>query len=166
LKKSHEKYRNTIHNSVVKVSQAEYEALADFRQAVREFLRFSETSAAAAGLTPRQHQALLALQGNRGPALLGVGALAERLYVRHHSAVGLVDRLAALGLVARRPGRPDRRRVLVALTARGRRVLEGLSAAHREELRQLGPRLRAALEAVTLPTLRGRAASQGTREVS
>jgi len=56
--------------------------------------------------------------------------------------------------------------VLVALTARGRRVLEGLSAAHREELRQLGPRLRAALEAVTLPTLRGRAASQGTREVS
>ena len=62
--------------------------------------------------------------------------------------------------------KPDRRRVLVALTAGGRRVMAGLSAAHREELRQLGPRLRAALEAVTLPTLGGRAASQGAREVS
>lgn len=160
----HEKYRNTIHNR--KVSQAEYEALADFRQAVREFLRFSETAAAAAGLTPRQHQALLALRGTRGTALLSIGDLAGRLYVRHHSAVGLVDRLAALGLVQRRPGKPDRRRVLLALTAAGRRVLDGLSAAHREELRQLGPRLRAALEAVTLPTLGGRPASQGAREVS
>ena len=162
----HEKYRNTIHNGRVKVSQAEYEALADFRQAVREFLRFSETAAAAAGLTPRQHQALLALRGTRGTALLSVGELAERLYVQHHSAVGLVDRLSALGLVTRRPGKPDRRRVLVALTAGGRRVLAGLSAAHREELRQLGPRLRAALEAVALPTLGRRTASQGAREVS
>ena len=148
------------------MSQAEYEALAEFRHAVREFLRFSETAAAAAGLTPRQHQALLALRGTRGKALLSIGELAERLYVRHHSAVGLVDRLAALGLVARRPGQRDRRRVLLALTARGERVLAGLSAAHREELRQLGPRLRVALEAVSLPTLGGRVASQGTREVS
>jgi DNA-binding MarR family transcriptional regulator len=148
------------------VSQAEYEALADFRQAVREFLRFSETAAAAAGLTPRQHQALLALRGSRGTALLSVGDLAGRLYVRHHSAVGLVDRLAALGLVERRPGKPDRRRVLVALTAGGRRLLARLSAAHREELRQLGPRLRSALEAVTVPTLGGRTASQVAREVS
>jgi DNA-binding MarR family transcriptional regulator len=150
----------------VKVSQAEYEALADFRQAVREFLRFSETAAAAAGLTPRQHQALLAIRGTHGGAPLSVGDLARRLYVRHHSAVGLVDRLVSLGFVTRRTGKPDRRRVLVTLTAAGRRVLDGLSAAHREELRQLGPRLRAALEAVAVPTLRRRPASQGTREVS
>jgi DNA-binding MarR family transcriptional regulator len=162
----HKKYRNTIHNRRVRVSQAEYEALADFRQAVREFVRFSETATAAAGLTPRQHQALLAIRGTHGEALLSVGELAQRLYVRHHSAVGLVDRLASLGLVARRTGKPDRRRVLVALTAAGRRVLARLSAAHREELRHLGPRLRAALEAVTLPTLGGRPASQGAREVS
>src|SRR5205085_630097 len=96
----------TRYNTGMKVSQAEFEALADFRQAVREFLRFSETAAAAAGLTPRQHQALLALRGTRGTALLSIGDLAGRLYVRHHSAVGLVDRLAALGLVARRPGKP------------------------------------------------------------
>jgi DNA-binding MarR family transcriptional regulator len=150
----------------VKVGQAEYEALADFRQAVREFLRFSETAAAEAGLTPRQHQALLAIRGAHGGAPLTVGELAGKLYVRHHSAVGLVDRLAALGLVARRPGKPDRRRVLVALTAAGQRVLAGLSAAHREELRQLGPRLRAALEAVAVPTLGRRPASQGSREGS
>jgi DNA-binding MarR family transcriptional regulator len=162
----HAKYRNTIHNRRVKVGQAEYEALADFRQAVREFLRFSETAAAEAGLTPRQHQALLAIRGAHGGAPLTVGELARKLYVRHHSAVGLVDRLAALGLVARRPGKPDRRRVLVALTAAGQRVLAGLSAAHREELRQLGPRLRAALEAVAVPTLGRRPASQGSREGS
>jgi DNA-binding MarR family transcriptional regulator len=155
-----------MHNPGVKVGQAEYEALADFRQAVREFLRFSETAAAAAGLTPRQHQVLLAIRGAHGGVPLSVGDLAQKLYVRPHSAVGLVDRLVALGLVARRKGKPDRRRVLVALTAKGRRLLGGLSAAHRQELRQLDPRLRAALEAVAVPTLGRRPASQGAREGS
>jgi DNA-binding MarR family transcriptional regulator len=162
----HEKYRNTMDNPAVKVRQAEYEALADFRQAVREFLRFSETAAAAAGLTPRQHQALLAIRGAHGGVPLSVGDLAQTLYVRHHSAVGLVDRLVALGYVARQTGKPDRRRVLVALTPAGQRVLAGLSAAHRDELRQLGPRLRAALESVAVPTLGRRPASQGAREGS
>src|SRR5262245_20272253 len=98
------------------VRQAEYEALAAFRRALRAFLRFSETAAADAGLTPRQHQALLAIRGAPGRSAVGMGDLAASLGVRHHSAVGLVDRLASLRLVARRPGTSDRRRVFVALT--------------------------------------------------
>jgi DNA-binding MarR family transcriptional regulator len=128
-----------------RITQAEYEALADFRYALREFLHFSEEAAAAAGLTPRQHQALLAIRGHAGGRPLGIGDLATRLQLRHHSAVGLVDRLASLGFVVRRTGRPDRRRVLVVLTPAGRRVLDRLTAAHRDELRRLEPRLGALL---------------------
>ena len=129
-----------------RLTQAEYEALAEFRHALRQFLRFSEEAAAAVGLTPRQHQALLAIRGAPGGAHPSVGDLARRLQVRHHSAVGLVDRLASLGLVRRLPSERDRRQVLVALTARGERLLARLSAAHREEIRHLGPRLQAVLE--------------------
>jgi DNA-binding MarR family transcriptional regulator len=128
-----------------RIAQAEYEALAEFRFALRQFLYFSETAAAEAGLTPRQHQALLAIRGNPGGQPLGIGELARRLQLRHHSAVGLVDRLSSLGFVTRRPGAPDRRRVLVVLTPAGRRVLDRLTAAHRDELRRLGPRLGALL---------------------
>jgi DNA-binding MarR family transcriptional regulator len=128
-----------------RIGQGEYEALADFRYALREFLGWSETAAAEAGLTPRQHQALLAIRGNAGGEPLGMGELARRLQLRHHSAVGLVDRLSSLGFVIRRTGRPDRRRVLVVLTPAGRRVLDRLTAAHRDELRRLGPRLGALL---------------------
>jgi DNA-binding MarR family transcriptional regulator len=128
-----------------RIGQDEYEALADFRYALREFLGFSETAAAEAGLTPRQHQALLAIRGNPGGQALGMGELARRLQLRHHSAVGLVDRLASLGFVVRQPGTPDRRRVLVVLTPGGRRVLDRLTAAHRDELQRLGPRLGALL---------------------
>jgi len=132
-----------------RIRQTEYEALAEFRYALREFLRFSETAAGAAGLTPRQHQALLAIRAWPRDRPLPVGALAERLQVRPHSAVGLVDRLASLGYVARRRGTPDRRQVFVRLSGKGERLLARLSAAHRAELRQLGPRLRALLDAVS-----------------
>jgi DNA-binding MarR family transcriptional regulator len=137
------------------VGTADYRALADFRYALRAFLHFSETAADAVGLTPRQHQALLAVRGAPDGPVLTVGALAERLQVRHHSAVGLVDRLAALGLVTRRPGRRDRRQVFVGLTVAGERVLARLSAAHREELRQVAPRLRALLDRLSNPPARG-----------
>jgi DNA-binding MarR family transcriptional regulator len=131
------------------VTQAEYEALAELRYAIREFLRFSEAAAEEAGLTPRQHQALLAIRGAPGGIASTVGDLARRLHLRHHSAVGLVDRLAARGLVVRRRAAPDRRRVRVALTGGGRRVLARLSSIHRGELRRLGPRLRGLLTALT-----------------
>ena len=123
------------------ISKVEYEALASFRYALRQFLRFSEEAAHALGLTPQQHQALPAIQGFPGSNSATVGDLAERLQVKHHSAVGLVGRLEVLGLVARQASAVDRRQVHVSLTPLGERMLESLSRAHREELRRIGPQL-------------------------
>jgi DNA-binding MarR family transcriptional regulator len=128
----------------VPLSDAAYTALATFRYELRRFLRFSEQAARAAGLAPQQHQLLLALRGAPRGAPLAIGALAERLQVRHHTAVGLVDRMAARGLVRRTRAADDRRRVLVGLTARGAARLPRLSAMHREELRAAAPRVLAA----------------------
>ncbi len=127
------------------ISQAEYETLASFRYLIRHFLHFSEEAARAVGLTPQQHQALLAIAGFAKPQPVTIGRLAERLQIRHHSAVGLVDRLVAQGLVVRNTG-PDRRAVYLSLTEHGTRVLEQLTVVHRQELRQIGPELRAMLE--------------------
>lgn len=124
------------------VSQADYEALAAFRYALRQFLHFSETAAEAVGLTPQQHQTLLAIKGFPGGAQVTIGDLAERLQIRHHSAVGLVDRLAAQELVTREAAQDDRRQVRVALTERGEQVLASLSVTHREELRRISPNLK------------------------
>src|SRR5213593_3847001 len=97
------------------VTLAEYRALAEFRHALRRFLAFSAEAARAAGLEPRQHQLLLALRGLSEGAEPTVGALAEQLGIRHHSAVELVDRMEARALVKRARGVTDRRRVLVRL---------------------------------------------------
>jgi DNA-binding MarR family transcriptional regulator len=127
--------------------QADYRTLAGFRRDLRRFLLFSEQAAAGAGLTPRQYQALLALRGSpRGR--LSVGDLAAELEIRHHSAVGLVDRLAALGLVGRHAVKSDRRKVEVGTTPRGERTLARLAAAHRAELRAMAPTLRRLLRAL------------------
>jgi len=126
------------------VTQAEYETLADFRYALRQFLRFSENAAESAGVTPQQHQALLAIRGFAAGGIT-ISDLAERLQVRHHSAVGLVDRLVKQDLVKRKQDRNDRRTIHLALTTRGQKVLEKLSAAHREQIRKFMPRLSGAL---------------------
>ncbi len=123
------------------LAQADYRTLALFRQQLRRFLRFSERAAAGAGLAPGQYQALLALRGSPW-GRLAVGELAAALEVRHHSAVGLVDRLEGLGLVGRHADAADRRRVLVSATARGERTLARLAAAHRAELQAMAPTLR------------------------
>ncbi len=123
------------------LTKAEYVALAGLRHALRQFLRFSEEAALDAGLTPQQHQALLAIKGFPDRDCVTVGELADRLQIRHHSAVGLVDRLVGQGLAARRQPAEDRRRVNVTLTARGEAILERLSTAHREQLRRLGPEI-------------------------
>ena len=130
------------------MTRLQFRDLARFRHVIREFLRFSESAAAAVGLTPPQHQALLAVRGAAAEAPLTVGDLAATLLVRHHSAVGLVDRLCALGLMRRRRGARDRRQVLLTLTPAGRRLLARLTAAHRDELLEMAPRLRAVLRAV------------------
>jgi DNA-binding MarR family transcriptional regulator len=126
---------------MAEVSKADYETLASFRYALRRFLHFSEQAAQAVGLTPQQHQALLAIKGFPDRDRVTIGELAERLQIRHHSAVGLVNRLAAQNLVTRRMSETDRRAVHVTLTPHGSNILERLSAAHREELRRIGPDL-------------------------
>jgi DNA-binding MarR family transcriptional regulator len=129
-----------------RISKSQYENLAAFRYALRQFLHFSEAAAQSAGITPQQHQALLAIKGFPGRDTVTVGELAERLQLRHHSAVELLDRLVDLKLVARTPSTTDRRRVHVQLTSRGERILDRLSSAHEEQLRRIGSRLSALLE--------------------
>jgi DNA-binding MarR family transcriptional regulator len=125
-----------------KLTQSDYETLAQFRYLMRKFASFSEAAAREAGLTTQQHQALLAIRGFSGRERITVGELAERLNVRHHSVVGLVDRLAGRALVRRRRDAMDGRRVLLELGPKGRILLAGLSQAHRDELRRLAPRLK------------------------
>ncbi len=131
-----------------RVTKAHYETLAALRHTLRGFLHFSESVAQAAGLTPQQHQAMLAIKGFAGRDHASVGEIAQRLHLRHHSAVGLLDRLEKRQLVRRAPSREDRRRVDIHLTARGEALLEKLSAAHLAELRQHGPELHRLLGAV------------------
>ena len=121
------------------LSKSQYETLAEFRFALRKFLRFSEDAAASEGITPQQHQALLAVKGFPGRDHVSVSELAERLQIRHHSAVGLIDRLVVEKLVLRESSPNDRRSVHVRLTTRAEKMLAGLSAAHREQLRRSPP---------------------------
>jgi DNA-binding MarR family transcriptional regulator len=130
-------------------SKIEYETLAEFRYALRRFLRFSETAVSSAGLTLQQHQALLFIVGFPGRERITIGELAERLQIRHHSTVGLVNRLEAQGLIERTPDDKDRRQVYICLTERGMALLESLAGIHREELRHLGPELCTLLEQIT-----------------
>jgi DNA-binding MarR family transcriptional regulator len=124
------------------LTDADYRALGAFRYQLRRFLHFSEIAAKAQGLEPQQHQMLLAIRALEQPgAPPTVGQLAEHLFIRHHSGVGLIDRLAAHGLVERLRGDEDRRQVRVRLTAAGIQVLHQLSSIHREELRRSAPRL-------------------------
>ena len=132
-----------------RVSDREYEMLASFRHALRRFLSFSEEAARDVGLTPQQHQALLAIKGFQGRGELTIGDLAGALQIKHHSAVGLVDRLVEQGLAARVPAPSDRRQVLVMLTSRGVDLLSDLTSAHRHELKRVGPELRTLLTRLT-----------------
>lgn len=125
------------------IGDEQYEQLLRMRTGLRRFLRWSEEQARREGLTGAQHQLLLAVRGHpdgRGPT---IGEVAEYLALKHHSAVGLVDRTEAAGLVVRRADREDHRVVRLQLTAKGGRCLANLSAAHIEELRRLAPELQA-----------------------
>ncbi|HEX3624963.1 MAG TPA: MarR family transcriptional regulator [Verrucomicrobiae bacterium] len=124
-----------------KLGKKQYESLAAFRYALRRFIHFSEQAAGKVGLTPQQHQAMLAIKGFPERDCVTVGELAERLQLRHHSAVGLADRMVAEKLVEREVSREDRRKVQIRLTPIGERKLEKLSAMHRRQLRQVGPEL-------------------------
>lgn len=118
--------------------KSDYEMLAEFRYALRRFLSFSETAASGAGLAPQQYQALLAIKGYPGRDVVAINELAAQLMIKHHSAVGLVDRLEGKGLVTRHSDASDRRKVNVRMTSKGTRIFEGLAAAHRAELARIG----------------------------
>ncbi len=118
--------------------QADYEQLLELRTGLRRFLHWSEEQARNSGLTPAQHQLLLAVRGNPNPAGPTIGEIADHLLLRHHSAVGLIDRAVDAGLITRRHDEHDGRAVRIQLTARGARLLESLAAAHLEELQRVG----------------------------
>jgi DNA-binding MarR family transcriptional regulator len=126
----------------------DYRRLLELRTGLRRFLRWSEEQARAAGLTPAQHQLLLAIRGHgdtRGPT---VGDVAAHLLLRHHSAVGLIDRAEAAGLVVRGPDADNTSAVRLRLTDKGSRQLEALSELHLEELEHLAPTMRALWDAL------------------
>jgi DNA-binding MarR family transcriptional regulator len=124
-----------------KLTDRDYQLLLEFRVGLRQFLHWSRAQAEKAGLTSTQHQLLLAIRGHedgRGPT---IGQIADSMLVRHHSAVELVDRAQATGLVRRVSDSQDQRLVHVTLTSDGARRLERLALAHLNELEILTPQL-------------------------
>jgi DNA-binding MarR family transcriptional regulator len=128
------------------LTDRQYRSLAHFRHALRVFLRFSELSARDAGLTPAQHQLLLAVRGWDGPSPPAIGDLAEMLQTKPHSTLELARRVEKLRLVRLVESPSDRRQQLVTLTARGERKLAELSAVHRTELRRFRSELNRILD--------------------
>lgn len=125
-----------------KVTDADYRRLLEFRTGLRRFLRWSSERAADVGLTPPQHQLLLAVRGHPGPAGPSMGEIAGYLVQRPHTVTELSDRCEALGLVRRIRDERDHRVVRLELTALGLRKLERLAELTLEELERLGPRIR------------------------
>ncbi len=120
-----------------------YARLLEFRTGLRRFQRWSDGQAACEGVTPAQHQLMLAVRGHPDPLGPTIGDVADYLLLRHHSAVGLVDRAEAAGLIRRRPDRERRSVVRLALSGEGARKLERLSAGHLAELSHLAPAMEA-----------------------
>lgn len=130
------------------LSSDQYRALAEFRRQIRQFLYFSEATAREHGVEAQQHQLLLTVRGLPDGAKPTIRELASRLFIQHHSAVELIDRLENTGAVARRAGTGDKREVWVRLTPAGRAILRRLALAHRAELERSGPELARALNSV------------------
>jgi DNA-binding MarR family transcriptional regulator len=152
------------------LTSGDYASLAELRYQIRRFLHFSEQVSRMAGLEPHQHQLMLALKGLPEKVRPRIGELAERLQIRHHSAVELVNRLSAGGYVRRQRRKEDGREVLLSLTPKGEKILRELSLHHRTELRTRGPALIAALRRVILMSkrenrARARAASRARKEI-
>lgn len=122
-----------------RLTDADYQRLLAFRDGLRSFLRWSEEQAKAVGLTGAQHQLLLAIRGHGSPP--SIGDVADHLLLRHHSAVELVDRAVAAGLVERVGDPEDHRIVRLHLTPEGEAKLRALTEAHLEELSRLQARM-------------------------
>jgi DNA-binding MarR family transcriptional regulator len=126
----------------------DYPALADFRYALRSYLHFAERAVQKVGIEPQQYQALLVIRGLPSATRPNVGALAERMQIRHHSAVELCKRLERSGWITRERGETDRREVLLRLRPKGEKLLETLSQLHHRELQTTAPRLIEALQQI------------------
>jgi DNA-binding MarR family transcriptional regulator len=131
-----------------KLTLSDYQALAEFRYQIRRFLRFSEQVIKKAGLERGQYQLMLAIKGMPADVRPRIRELASRMEIRHNSAVELVNRLEARGLVQRARAEDDRREVLLALTPQGEKVLAELALHHHDELRSAGPELVTALRRI------------------
>jgi DNA-binding MarR family transcriptional regulator len=127
---------------VAELSDEDYRRLLGFRDGIRRYLNHLEEEARNLGLTPAQHQLLLAVRGHGGDKAPSIRELSEHLLLRHHSMVELVNRAQAAGLVRREPDADDHRVVRVALTEHGMEQLRLLSTSHLEELSRMLPRLR------------------------
>lgn len=124
------------------LEDADYQRLLLFRTGLRRFLHWSEEQAEKAGLTAAQHQLMLAVRGHDGDLGPTIGDVAGYLLLRHHSAVGLVDRAVKSGMVERHEDTADRRVVRLRLTPQGAQILKQLSELHLEEIKRLTPRIR------------------------
>jgi DNA-binding MarR family transcriptional regulator len=130
------------------LTSGQYRDLAEFRRQIRRFLYFSEATAKQHGIEAQQHQLLLAVHGLPEGTNPTIREIASRLFIQHHSAVELVNRLEHVGAIVRRRGAQDRREVWVRLTPAGRAILRRLALAHRTELERSGPDLAQALTSV------------------
>jgi DNA-binding MarR family transcriptional regulator len=125
----------------VTLEQSDFEHLLELRTGLRRFIRWSDQQAQSAGLTPAKHQLLLAVKGHPDPAGPTIGEVADYLVLRHHSAVGLIDRAVKDGLVKRNKDRA-KGVVRVTLTRAGNDKLDALAEAHLEEIAHLAPTMR------------------------
>jgi DNA-binding MarR family transcriptional regulator len=130
------------------ITSAEYRALAELRYLLRKFVREGDSVARSAGLEPQQYLLLLAIRGLPDGEEVTIRALADRLALKHHSAVELIDRLESHGYVRRSRSRDDRRRVLVVLLPRGEKLLEQVARHRIGELRTSGKALVNAISAL------------------
>lgn len=129
----------------IQPTQQDFENLLRFRVTLRRFMHWSEGQAAAVGLTPAQYQLLVAIKGHPGPEPPAIWEIAEYLLLQKHSAVGLVDRAEAAGVVRRQPDERDGRVVRVRLTEKGDRLVTELTKANLEELYKLAGALNSLL---------------------
>ena len=130
------------------ISLEQYRDLAEFRRQIRQFVHFSETTAREHAVEPQQHQLLLLVHGLPDGVKPTIREIASRLFVQHHSAVELINRMEHSGLVARHAGPEDRREVWVRLTPAGRALLRKLALTHRQELERTGPELARVLQSI------------------
>ena len=149
-----------------KLSTADYQALAEFRYQIRKFLHFSDSAIERAGLERSQYQLMLTIKGMPDEVRPRIRDIADRMLIQHHSAVELIDRLETGGHVRRERGQNDRREVLLALTAKGERVLGQLALHHHEELQNAAPKLVGALRRVTRERRQDEDAPRGLKPVS